>query len=314
MKAFCNSIFFILSFSVAWSTAAEAPAFLPGERTLFEAHNCYPYHGLWNNRIDKALEAGVPTAIEIDVMWHVSEETQEGQLVVAHNEPLTGKEPTLEHYFFDRTRAIVEEALTSGDKSDWPLLTLNINDIRSRNIQAYEAVKKLTDTYATWLCGAIKGEDQTVVAPIDVKPILVLTNGNHHAVKCFYEDVPQGEAIRVFGKGNPNTKADNFHRWINYSWRAVEPEGQLAAKEWNQDKKAQLQELVDNAHKRGYWIRFYSLNGHPMTAALRLGLSPGYNFGSLEAAKIRWEAAVNAGVDFIATDQIATAKASRIKR
>ena len=33
------------------------------------------------------------------------------------------------------------------------------------------------------------------------------------------------------------------------------------------------------------------------------GWTPSYNFGSLEAATIRWRAAQSAGVDFIASDQ-----------
>jgi hypothetical protein len=45
------------------------------------------------------------------------------------------------------------------------------------------------------------------------------------------------------------------------------------------------------------------LNGHSTTDGRRLGLSPGYNFGSLDAVRIRWRAAIDAGVDFIATDQ-----------
>ncbi|MCK7478693.1 MAG: hypothetical protein M0C28_15945 [Candidatus Moduliflexus flocculans] len=39
-----------------------------------------------------------------------------------------------------------------------------------------------------------------------------------------------------------------------------------------------------------------------MDLALR-GWTPSYNFGSLEAAAIRWQAARAAGVDFVASDQ-----------
>jgi hypothetical protein len=34
-----------------------------------------------------------------------------------------------------------------------------------------------------------------------------------------------------------------------------------------------------------------------------MGWTPSYNFTSLDAARIRWRAAIDAGVDFIATDQ-----------
>jgi hypothetical protein len=60
---------------------------------------------------------------------------------------------------------------------------------------------------------------------------------------------------------------------------------------------------VNAAHQAGLWIRFYTLNGHPMADTERLGLTPSYNFGSLDAARIRWRAAIAAGVDFVATDQ-----------
>lgn len=286
------------------SAAAVAQAgYMPGERVLFEAHNCYPYHGLWNNRIDKALESGLPLAIEIDVMWFSDAETGSGRLVVAHSEPLSGEEPTLQAYFFERIRPIVEKALADNDTKDWPIITLNINDIRSNNPNAYDTVKSLTETYAAWLCSTTKGADDAP-APLDTKPVLVLTTGGSQAKKTFYDDVEAGQPLRLFGAGDPDTDADNFHRWINYSWSAVEPEGQSRAKDWTDEKAARLQSLVENAHKRGYWIRFYSLNGHPVTATARLGLSPGYNFGAIEKVRIRWEAAVKAGVDFIATDQI----------
>ena len=34
-----------------------------------------------------------------------------------------------------------------------------------------------------------------------------------------------------------------------------------------------------------------------------MGWTPGYNFGTLDAVRTRWAAAVRAGVDFVATDQ-----------
>jgi len=60
--------------------------------------------------------------------------------------------------------------------------------------------------------------------------------------------------------------------------------------------------LVATAHGQGYWIRFYSLDGESALLSAN-GWSPGYNFGSPEAAHIRWKACIEAGVDFIATDQ-----------
>src|SRR5262249_22950538 len=52
----------------------------------------------------------------------------------------------------------------------------------------------------------------------------------------------------------------------------------------------------------GLWIRFYTLNGHDPRDASG-GWSEGYNFGSEDAARERWRAAIRAGVDFVAVDQ-----------
>ena len=107
----------------------------------------------------------------------------------------------------------------------------------------------------------------------------------------------------MFAVGKPDRTADNFRRWINYDWKAVEPEGQAKAGSWSREDAARLKSLVDNAHQQGYWVRFYTLNGHgPMDIALH-GWTPSYNFGSTEAAAIRWKAARAAGVDFVASDQ-----------
>jgi hypothetical protein len=47
------------------------------------------------------------------------------------------------------------------------------------------------------------------------------------------------------------------------------------------------------------WIRFYTLNGEDGKPA------GGYNFGSAAAVLTRWKAAIDAQVDFLATDQYA---------
>ena len=59
--------------------------------------------------------------------------------------------------------------------------------------------------------------------------------------------------------------------------------------------------MVDHAHKLGYWVRFYTLDG--FTAAENQGWDKNYNFGSRAAVMARWKAAAAAGVNLIATDQ-----------
>jgi hypothetical protein len=93
----------------------------------------------------------------------------------------------------------------------------------------------------------------------------------------------------------------DYRRWWNNSWYEVEEGGQRHAGEWTKADAARLQALVDYAHKSGYWIRFYTLDGFSDGTAN--GWFSDYNFGSLQAAQVRWQAAIKAGVNFIATDQ-----------
>jgi hypothetical protein len=58
---------------------------------------------------------------------------------------------------------------------------------------------------------------------------------------------------------------------------------------------------VKHAHRLGFWIRFYTLDG--FAEGDDHGWSSGYNFGSLDRARARWQAAIAAGVDLVATDQ-----------
>ena len=79
--------------------------------------------------------------------------------------------------------------------------------------------------------------------------------------------------------------------------------GQPRAGDWTQKDMQRLQDLVDHAHALGLWIRFYTLNGHDHAEEASQGWEAGYNFGSREKVLIRWRAAIQAGVDFVATDQ-----------
>ena len=64
-----------------------------------------------------------------------------------------------------------------------------------------------------------------------------------------------------------------------------------------------LRALVERAHNNGLWIRFYTLDGATEQELSCHGWFRSYNFGSLEAARIRWRAAIAAHVDYIASDQ-----------
>ncbi len=286
----------------AVSAHSSEAGFLPGGRVLLDAHNCYPYQGAWADRIERALATGTPVGIEIDLAWHTDPATGAGRMIATHGKPHTGAEPGLREYFFEQVRPVVEKALQDTNRAQWPLLTLNINDIRGSDAELFQAVWNLLGEYEAWLCTAVKQAAPDPPAPLELKPVLVLTGGGGRETKHFYEQVPVGGKLRLFGRGGEQP-ATNFRRWLNYSWHEVEPEGQPKAADWTSTEADRLKVLVDSAHKKGYWVRFYTLNGLSAAENLQHGWGAGYNFGSLDAATIRWKAAREAGVDFIATDQ-----------
>src|SRR5262245_24640406 len=124
---------FLLAALLVPALAPIDAAFEPGARVLLDAHNCYPYHGQWADRIDRALSTGTPLAIEQDLVWFRDPVTGRGRSLVAHDEPekpalgLTGEEPTLRDYFFERIRPLVERALREQRRDTWPIITLNLD-------------------------------------------------------------------------------------------------------------------------------------------------------------------------------------------
>ncbi len=270
-------------------------------RVLLDAHNCYPENGRFPDRIERALAQGLPVAIEQDLAWHG------GKSILTHEKNFTGSEPGMREYFFERVRSIVENELESGDRGRWPVIVLNL-DFKSDEPEHHRAVWQLLGEYESWLTTAKKNSKKPE-RPAKLKrgPILVLTGMNDVQEKTFHDAVPDGARLRVFGAvqgGAAGTaRATNYRRWSNNPWAVVETGGQNKAGEWTEAERVRLARLVKEAHERRLWIRFYTLNGHAPEVGEANGWSRGYNFGSLEAARLRWRAAIEAGVDFVATDQ-----------
>jgi hypothetical protein len=283
--------------------AAQAPTRSdPRRRVLLDAHNAYPYQGRWADRVDRALATGLPLAIEQDLLWRPASGTEPSHSIVSHGEPFTGHEPTLRD-FFEHVRPIVTRALQSGSREDWPIITVNL-DFKDHDSQHFKAIWRLLDDYEPWLTTALQVADERSVQPLDIKPVLVLTGADPAQAAVFHQAVPVGSRLRLFGAVPPGSlKKTNYLRWSNNPWSVVEPESQNKAGDWSESDAARLDRLVDAAHDAGLWIRFYTLNGHPPEEGERMGWSAGYNFMSIDAARIRWRAAIDAGVDFIATDQ-----------
>jgi hypothetical protein len=310
-----------VSFWVALLLAAPAAAQFDGvlaNKPILDAHNCYPYEGQWANRIERALSTGTPVAIEQDVGWY------RGRAVVSHTAKTKGSEPLLKDYFFERVRPIVEKALKENRPETWPAIILHF-DFKDNQPALLNAVWNVLAEYQDWISTAEKTSDPHKLMPLTVRPLLVLTEDSDEQEKVFFDQVRPGERLRLFGSAHTTPVTEkkfearnhlmatlppdqllmeqptNYRRWWNNSWYEVEEGGQPRAGEWTVEDNAWLKALVDYAHRMGFWIRFYTLDGFERGTGQ--GWDAGYNFGSRAAVEKRWRAAIDAGVNLIATDQ-----------
>jgi hypothetical protein len=314
----------VVASALALSPQTPSLSFLNHNRPVLDAHNCYPYGGRWADRIDRALGTGFPVAIEQDLAWNVDPATGAGRIVVSHEPKTTGSEPTLRHYFFDRVKPIVEKALADNNRSQWPLIVLHF-DFKSTETPLLHAVWNLLGEYQDWITTAVKTANPGDLSAFEAKPILVITEDSDEQEAVFFNEVPVGARLRLFGSAHTNidphltrklrvhyvatatpaqllsTPPTNYRRWWNNSWWEVEEGGQHQAGDWTPAGDQRLRALVDHAHRMGYWIRFYTIEGFSKDDDRGWGTD--YNFGSREAALLRWKAAIQAGVNFIATDQ-----------
>ncbi|QHN02597.1 hypothetical protein FTO74_03830 [Granulicella sp. WH15] len=301
----------------------EAHNVAPGVRTQVLAHNAYPDHGKYEDRLDRALASGMPLAIEEDLAW------LDGRSVVIHGaKNASAQDPTLESYLFPKVRPLMEKAMQSGDKSKWPLITLYL-DIKNNPPEHLEAIAKVLDRYNSWLTTAVKTDDLTKQSPLKLGPMMILVEDKQNDIKqqFFYDQVPVGGQIRVFGSvtkpaENPThipkqeyidslvtvpmekitmQKADNYHRWWGLDWAYVEEGGEEHHREWGKEQETRLKQIVSYGHQLGYLMSFYCLDG--FTSESNQGWESEYNFGSVQEVMPRWKSAIHAHADMISTDQ-----------
>jgi hypothetical protein len=326
-----KKIFFALLSILAVVTLAVAAKinsspFAPGARTLVLAHNAYPDDGKYGDRLDRVIKAGVPFVVEEDLVW------VDGRSLLIHNPKSAGSDsPTLESYFFPKVKPVVEAALRAGNKGDWPLVTLYL-DIKNDPEEHLQAISKVLDKYDAWLTKAVKTTDIAKQSPLELKPMMVILEDKKNDIKqaFFYDRIPVGGKIRAFGSptkfdDNPTNvaktaraerfaamlkvdpeqlltqHADNYHRWFGTDWAFIELCGPTHGNDWNAAAEARLKHFVDYGHSLGYLVSLYEVNG--FSDHENQGWTAEFNFGSAEGARIRWNAAVKAHADFIATDQ-----------
>lgn len=306
MKSLIAPLLLLLGLAAQTAAPTAPPGLTPGTRVLLDAHNAYPENDRWTDRIDRALSTGTPLAIEQDLVWYVDPATGVARSIVSHGKPFTGREPSLREYFFERIRPVVERALQENRREDWPIITLNL-DFKTDEPEHHVAVLKLLAEYEAWLCTAPRSVSSSDIKPLRLAPVLVLTGEQDTQEQHFSLDLPEGASLLLFGAvhrtpaGLPAPRT-NYRRWWNNSWITIEPEGQPKAGAWTAEEEQRLSTAVRAAHEAGLWIRFYTLDGYD-PADKSGGWGASYNFGSLQAVRQRWRAAIRAGVDFVAVNQ-----------
>jgi len=309
--------------TIAGAQTNSRPQILGG-RSVLDAHNAYPDEGQYPDRIDRALATGLSRiVIEQDLAF--AKRGVAGESVVSHDEHLSGSEPTLERHFFDRVRPMLESALQAGNKATWPVIVLHL-DFKTNEREHHRAVWDLLTKHRSWLTTAAVSTDPTRVNPFIPGPLLVLTENGENQERDFSEWAAAAGTHLLFGSIPPpaiaraNEEADRardlvraappilipasastYRRWVNFPWGVIEEGGPTKAAAWTPDDNTRLQSVVRYAHTQGLMVRFYTLNGH--SAAANRGWTASYNFGTIDAVRQRWQAAIESGVDLIATDQ-----------
>jgi hypothetical protein len=180
-------------------------------------------------------------------------------------------------------------------------------DWKTDNPDAVRLFKAFLDAHPDWFSSAPKASE----SPITPRRLTVCLSGSERAKALYDTLVPEGDLYRVFSDtvfgaggrylddvaGYAPTPATPYRRFLSLHWSHVERGGPARAGDWTDAEAARLAALVGHAHARGFRVRFYCLDGH-------LGaVGSSYRFADDDAARVRWVAAADAGVDWVATDE-----------
>lgn len=289
-------------FLLAQPAARESAG--PSRPLPISAHNCYPRDSTTNDRLVEALALGIDN-IEIDLGW----DDAGGRLIVGHD---ATPRPGVAYPEFEASLVPALEAHWRERRPDGAPTLLTI-DWKTEHPAAVRRFKAFLDAHPDWFSSAPKAAE----SPLTSRRLTVCFSGIDGSKDLYDSLIPDGGVYRafrdtVFGAGGvvrdsvvdyAPRPATAYHRFLAFHWGHVERVGPGAALakagEWTDDDAARLDALLDHAHRHGFRVRFYCLNGH-------LGPPGGpYRFANDDDARRRWHAASAAGADWIATDEYA---------
>jgi glycerophosphoryl diester phosphodiesterase len=278
----------LLTIAPSSTKPADPPKPLP-----VSAHNCYPSNSESTARLKEALDLGLDN-IEIDLGWDESNK----RLLVGHDASPKANTiyPTFETY--------IKPMLDAPVRADGAPTILTI-DWKTSDVDAVKAFHMFLLAHPDLFTYAPKSTDSALTR----RRFMVCFTGSEDAKKTYDALIPvegtyQAFSDRVFGANdyfdNPKAYATKsataYHRFLTFHWGVVERGAPMIAKEWTPAHAARLKAIVEAAHDQGFRTRFYCLNANGAFF---------YRFPSDAAARLRWQAAVNAGVDWVASDNYA---------
>lgn len=280
---------------LAWLLPMASTPDEPRPKPLpISAHNCYPVDDIGKNRLAEALALGIDN-IEIDLGWDAAGK----RLIVSHEAaPKAGVNyPTFEEF--------IRPVLDAPSRPDGAPSVLTL-DWKTDDPAAVARIKAFLDDHADILSSAPKADP----SPLTVRKLTVCFTGSAKA-KAIYDDlIPKGGTYRAFAdvvhsrgsyRDDPTSYAKEpasaYHRFLTFDWSAVEAGGPPLARDWTKEEAARLVAIVKSAHEKGYRVRFYCLNARGPV------LSANYRFRGPEDVRTRWNAAAEAGADWIASDE-----------
>jgi len=288
----------ILTLAIAAILIGAEPTSIPKPLPI-SAHNCYPANNRSDARLAQALALGIDN-IEIDLGWDAAG----GRLIVGHDAaPREGRiYPELAEYVIPA----LERHRKAGRPDNAPtVLTI---DWKTTEPEAVRNFKAFLDDHADWFSSAPKVAGSALVP----RRLTVCLTGDDRAKEAYDALIPPGGTYRafrdkVFGAGAyfdnlddyAPRPADTYFRFLTFHWATIERGAPAAAGDWTPAEAARLKTLMTLVHNRGYRARFYCLNGSRSLGTIL------YAFPTPDAARARWHAAADAGVDFIATDDYA---------
>lgn len=257
------------------------------------AHNCYPIDGLGTDRLREALALGIDN-IEVDLGW----DAEKKRVIVSHDAaPKSGVDcPSFEEF--------IRPVLDAPARPDGAPSVLTL-DWKTESPEAVAKVKGFLDAHADLLSSAPKADP----SPLTPRKLTVCFTGSAKAKAAYDDLIAKGGTYRAFAdvvhsrgsyREDPTSyakdKATAYHRFLTFDWSAVEAGGPPLAREWLREEEERLETIVKTAHAQGYRVRFYCLNVRGPV------LSINYRFATPDAARLRWNAAADAGADWIASD------------